>query len=102
MAVKKSSDTEDHDSYPRTSMHQSLLRPGDSHGNDTVSHTRMHAESAASASSDAGIVDLVVENEDAEDRERVRARKEGGVASNINEPKIYDRRSSNHSSRTSR
>lgn len=35
------------------------------------------------------LVDLVVEDKDAEETERVRARKEGGAAWNVNEPKHF-------------
>ena len=51
---------------------------------------RHHSSSSSSAKSDRSqLVDLVVEDENAEDTERVRARKEGGAAWNKVEPKRF-------------
>jgi hypothetical protein len=48
--------------------------------------------SSSSASASSQLVDLVVEDKFAEETERVRARKEGGAAWNVDEPKhfVYD------------
>lgn len=56
--------------------------------------SRNNSSNSASSSSShfsdrSGIVDLVVEDKDAEERERVRARKEGGPGWNEVEPRIY-------------
>jgi len=51
---------------------------------------RHHSSASSSAKSDRSqLVDLVVEDETAEDTERVRARKEGGAAWNKVEPKRF-------------
>jgi hypothetical protein len=51
---------------------------------------RHHSSASSSAKSNRGqLVDLVVEDNDAEDLERVRARKEGGAGWNEAEPKIF-------------
>ncbi|EHK97376.1 putative Transmembrane protein [Glarea lozoyensis 74030] len=53
---------------------------------------RHHSSSSSSAKSDRSqLVDLVVEDKNAEDAERVRARKEGGSGWNATEPKYYVR-----------
>jgi hypothetical protein len=51
---------------------------------------RHHSSSLSSAKSDRSqLVDLIVEDTDAEEAERVRARKEGGAGWNAVEPKHY-------------
>jgi hypothetical protein len=51
---------------------------------------RHHSSGSSSAKSDRGqLVDLVVEDNDAEDMERVRARKEGSAGWNQTESKRY-------------
>jgi hypothetical protein len=51
---------------------------------------RHHSSASSSAKSDRSqLVDLVVEDETAEDAERVRARKEGGAGWNSAEPKRF-------------
>jgi hypothetical protein len=51
---------------------------------------RHHSSSSSSAKSDRSqLVDLIVEDKNAEDAERVRARKEGGSGWNATEPKYY-------------
>ncbi|KZF23453.1 DUF300-domain-containing protein [Xylona heveae TC161] len=52
---------------------------------------RKHSSSSSAKSDRSQLVDLVVEDSDAEETERVRARKEGGPAWNELEPKLFVR-----------
>jgi hypothetical protein len=61
---------------------------------DSAIAAKLHREASASGSSRSGrsqLVDLVVEDTDAEEMERVRARKEGGPAWNRDEQKHFVR-----------
>lgn len=50
---------------------------------------REHSSGSSGNSARDQLVDLIVEDKDAEETERVRARKEGGAAWNVNEPTCF-------------
>ena len=71
--------------------HRRSSRSGSRDGALASRLTRIESDTESSTSDRSQLVDLVVEDTEAEEGERVRARKEGGATWNVDEPKHFIR-----------